>query len=117
MSDYSSWKILPIELKRIADGIRTYCLLTSNQVLCQIERHPYIMPDPGFEPGAYRLRVGYPAVGRIRRVRQTGFEPAIYGLKARCHSSWLLTDDKSAAFLRFSFHDLSPFFHLFINSS
>ena len=40
------------------------------------------MPDPGFEPGAYRLRVGYPAVGRIRRVRQTGFEPAIYGLKA-----------------------------------
>ena len=68
------------------------------------------MPDPGFEPGAYRLRAGYPAVGRIRHIRQTGFEPAIYGLKARCHSSWLLTENEFVVFLWFSLHSkVSPF--------
>ena len=69
------------------------------------------MPDPGFEPGAYRLRVGYPAVGRIRRVRQAGFEPAIYGLKARCHTAWLPAEIKSVCD---AFVFVSLFFPFFV---
>ena len=66
-----------------------------------------MMPDPGLEPGAHALRVRHPAIGRIRRIRQTGFEPAVYGLKARCHPSWLLTENILFSRLVFS-HNFTP---------
>ena len=38
-----------------------------------------------------------------RLVRLTGFEPAVYGLKARCHSSWLQTRYFGFRYLLFCF--------------
>ena len=40
-------------------------------------------------------------------MRLTGFEPAVYGLKARCHTTWLQTHILFSI-LSFSFHFLFP---------
>ena len=48
-------------------------------------------------------------------MRLTGFEPAVYGLKARCHSAWLQTQ-YHILFMIFLFslclHDIFSFFVL-----
>ena len=48
-----------------------------------------------------------------RLVRLTGFEPAVYGLKARCHSAWLQTHYFGFKYFRFCFRFILVFLSSF----
>ena len=48
-----------------------------------------------------------------RLVRLTGFEPAVYGLKARFHSAWLQTHYFGFKYFRFCFRFISFFLSSF----
>ena len=54
------------------------------------------------------------------KIRLTGFEPAVYGLKARCHTTWLQTGNAKQLFSTFLFsflHNVSVLSHIiFVNS-
>lgn len=79
------------------------------------------MPALGFEPRTNGLRIrcssqlSYTGVCTIKlcNMRLTGFEPAVYELKARCHTTWLQTQNIKLLLLKFLFsfdsHNFSPY--------